>query len=206
MIGRLTVRHEEARDEAGFTLIELIISTSIFLTIMGIITAAVVSMMSQTRREAGQSDNLDSARKIFQNLDKTARYANAITTPGIGSDGGSYVEYRTGNTNLQQTCWQWRYLPSTGVVSQRHWSPPLIGTGAVSATAWIQEGNGVSLNGSTPIWSVTSPSATHQTLAVNFKTTHGGGPAISQNNLATYTAANTSSQTVTSVCTEVGRP
>jgi hypothetical protein len=97
-------------------------------------------------------------------------------------------------------------LPSTGVVAERHWLPPVIGAGAVTATAWAQMGNGISLNGSTPIWSTTSPSANHQTLTVTFKTTHGAGPAISQNNQATYTAINTTVNTVTSVCNQVGRP
>jgi len=209
MIGRLVDQHEELRDESGFSLIELIVATSIFLMVLGIITAAVVSMMSQTRRESGLSDNLDSARKIFQNLDKTARYANDITTPGTGTDGGYYVEYRTGNTSQQQTCWQWRYTPSTGVVDERHWLPPLAGNGSTTPTAWIQEGNGVSLSGATPIWSISaySGSSNHQTLTAVFKTTHGGGPAISQTNQETFTAINTTSASpLSSICNEVGRP
>lgn len=208
MIGRIRGRHADSR-ESGFSLIELVVASGIFLTIMGIITASVVSMMSQTRRETGQSDNLDSARKIFQNLDKTARYANNVTTPGTGTDGGSYVEYRTGNTGQQQTCWQWRYAPSTGLVQERHWLPPLAGVGSTTPTSWILQGSGISLSGGTPIWSITPTSASnsHEVLVVVFKTTHGGGPAISQANQATFTAINTaSSSALPSICNEVGRP
>jgi type II secretory pathway pseudopilin PulG len=208
VIGRIRRRHEQSR-EAGFSLIELIVATGIFLMIMGVITASVISMMSQTRREGGQSDNLDSARKIIQDMDKTARYANNVSTPGTGTDGGSYVEYRTGNASQQQTCWQWRYLPSTGQVQQRHWLPPLAGGGSSTATSWILEGTGISLNAGAPIWSITPTSAsnTHEVLAVQFKTTHGAGPAISQTNQATFTAINTaSSAALPSICTEIGRP
>jgi type II secretory pathway pseudopilin PulG len=208
VIGRIG-RRDEDQSDGGFALIELIVATGIFLTIMGVITASVVSMMSQTRRESGQSDNLDSARKIFQDMDKTARYANNVSTPGTGTDGAYYVEYRTGNASQQQTCWQWRYSPSTGQVQQRHWLPPLAGSGTTTATSWILEGTGISLNGVTPIWSITptSTSNTHEVLAVQFKTTHGGGPAISQTNQATFTAINTSSSAaLPSICNEVGRP
>jgi type II secretory pathway pseudopilin PulG len=208
MIGHIRRRDEESA-EAGISLIELVVATGIFLMIMGVITASVMSMMGQTRREGGQSDNLDSARKIIQGLDKTARYANNVNTPGTGTDGAYYVEYRTGNTGQQQTCWQWRYVPTTGLVQERHWLPPLAGVGSTTATSWILQGTGVSLNGATPIWSIspTSASNSHEVLVVQFKTTHGAGPAVSQNNQATFAAVNTpSSSALPSICNEVGRP
>jgi type II secretory pathway pseudopilin PulG len=206
MIGRL--RKRENPDDAGVSLVELIVSMGIFVSIMGVITATVMSMMGQTRKELGQSDNLDSARKIIQSLDQTVRYANAVTTPGTGTDGAFYVEYRTGNTAQQQTCWQWRYVPSTSLVQVRHWLPPLAGVGSSTATAWVLEGTGISLVGATPIWSITPTSSdnVHQQLVVSFNSTHGA-PATSQANQVTLTAINTtSSSPLSSACNEVGRP
>jgi type II secretory pathway pseudopilin PulG len=206
MIARLRQRGNSA--DAGISLVELIVSMGIFVTIMGVITATVMSMMGQTRKELGQSDNLDSARKIIQSLDQTVRYANAVTTPGTGTDGAFYVEYRTGNTAQQQTCWQWRYVPSTSLVQARHWQPPLAGVGSTTATSWVLEGTGVSLIGSTPIWSITPTSSdnVHQELTVSFNTSHGA-PATSQANQVTLTAIDTSSSSpLSAVCNEVGRP
>jgi type II secretory pathway pseudopilin PulG len=208
MIQRL--RSQEHPNDAGVSLIELIVSMGIFVSIMGIITAAVMSMMGQTRKELGQSDNLDSARKIIQNLDQSVRYANAVTTPGTGTDGAYYVEYRTGNTGQQQTCWQWRYVPSTSLVQVRHWLPPVAGVGSTSPTAWVLEGTGISLVGATPIWSITPnppvPDNVHQELIVSFNASHGA-PVTSQANQVTLTAINTaSSSPLSSVCNEVGRP
>lgn len=209
MIARLNRDRYRTDRDAGFSLVELVVVMGIFLMIIGIITASVVSMMSQTRKETGQSDNLDSARKILQTLDKTVRYANDITTPATGTDGAYYVEYRTGNSGQQQTCYQWRYVPSTGLVQARRWLPPLAGVGSTTATAWVVEGTGVSLSGSTPIWSIaaTSSSNVHQTLTVVFKTTHGA-PASSQTNQVTLTGINTTSSSplASAICTEVGRP
>jgi type II secretory pathway pseudopilin PulG len=206
MIQRLRSRKDS--NDAGVSLIELIVSMGIFVSIMGVITAAVMSMMGQTRKELGQSDNLDNARKIIQSLDQSVRYANAVTTPGTGTDGAYYVEYRTGNTGQQQTCWQWRYVPSTSLVQVRHWLPPLAGVGSTSATAWVLEGTGISLLGATPIWSITptSSDSSHQELVVNFNASHGA-PITSQANQVTLTAINTaSSSPLSSVCNEVGRP
>ena len=208
MIDRL--RNRERSNDAGVSLIELIVSMGIFVSIMGVITASVISMMGQTRKELGQSDNLDNARKIIQNLDQSVRYANAVTTPGTGTDGAYYVEYRTGNTAQQQTCWQWRYVPTTKLVQVRHWLPPLAGVGSVSPTAWVLEGTGISLVGATPIWSITpnppAPDNVHQQLVVSFNASHGA-PITSQANQVTFTAINTaSSSPLSSVCNEVGRP
>jgi Tfp pilus assembly protein PilE len=208
MIGRLTRIRKQASDEAGTSLIELVVVMGIFLMIAGIVTFSVVQMMSQTRRETGQSDNLDNARKIIQSLDQSVRYANDITTPATAVDGNSYVEWRSGNTGQQQTCNQWRYVPATKLVQARHWLPPLAGVGASVATAWATEATGVSLVGTQPIWSIVSTSTdnAHEELNVQF-TVSRGAPVASLNSQVTLTAINTASSIplTSSVCAEVGR-
>jgi prepilin-type N-terminal cleavage/methylation domain-containing protein len=208
MIAAFRNRNRETDD--GFSLIELVVVTSIFLMIMTVITASVISMMSQARRESGQSDNMTNSRNIIQDLDKTVRYANNISTPGTGSDGSYYVEYRTGNTGQQQTCWQWRYNPTTKLVQSRHWLPPLAGVGSTTATTWAFQADGIALSGATPIWTITTPSASssHEVLNVKFIAKHGGGPVQSTASQVTLTAINTASSSPLSspTCTEVGRP
>lgn len=208
MTGLLLRGRERTIRDSGVSLVELIVVTAVFLMIIGIITASVVTMMKQTRKETGESDNLDSARKIIQTLDQGARYANEVTTPGTGSDGAFYFEYRTGNSGQAQTCHQWRYSPTTKQVQSRTWQPPIAGSGTPIATGWILEGTGVGLVGSTPIWSIApaSTSDVHETLAVTFTTTHGV-PAATQTSQVTLTAINSpSSSPPTNICKEVGRP
>jgi len=195
-------------DDLGFSLVELVVVMSIFTAIMGIITASVVEMMSQTRRESSQADNLDSARHVIQTLDTKVRYANDITTPATGTDGNYYVEWRTGNTGQLQTCSQWRYVPSTGLIQSRSWQPLLAGTGTVTPTAWQTQAGGISLVSGQQIWSIatTSASSKQEELTVQFVATHGA-PQTGYTSQVTLTALNTTQSTpLASICTEVGRP
>lgn len=205
MIAKL--RRKRAQDE-GISLVELIVSTMIFAMILAIITTTIMTMMHDQQRENGIGANLDSSRKLIETLDRQVRYANAITTPGTGTDGGYYVEFRTGNANQQQTCTQLRYLPSTGVVAYRTWLPPLGGTGSVTASSWITLAFNVSPPSGNTIWSITpSASTSNRTaLTANFVTSNGA-PATSTSSQVTITALNTSSSSAsTTVCNEVGRP
>ncbi|MBV9872428.1 MAG: type II secretion system protein [Frankiaceae bacterium] len=202
------LRARRADRDAGFSLLELIVVTSIFGVIMAVITASVVQMMKQSTKESGTADNLDNARKVIQTLDRTARYANNINTPGIAADGNYYVEYRVGNTGQQQTCYQWRYMPSTHQVQYRTWLPPLAGVGAVTATSWTIVGNGIYQTGATAPWSITASNAAnvHEQLAVVFSSKHGA-PSTTTSNQVTITGINTaSSSPLASICNEVGRP
>jgi prepilin-type N-terminal cleavage/methylation domain-containing protein len=201
----------QRHDDAGYTLTELLVSMAIFATLLALVTASTTTMFNSLRKQTGQTDNLDNSRKVIQLLDKQVRYANAINTPGTGTDGAFYVEWRSGNTNQQQTCYQWRWVSSTKVLQYRTWLPPLFGSGTVTATAWTQPGNGVSQSGATPLFSITpdatSVTASHELLTVMFVSTHGK-PSKSTTSKVSLTAANsaTSSAPTTPLCNEIGRP
>src|SRR3954453_7099763 len=117
------------RDDAGYTLTELLVSMGIFALLLALVAAATTSMFGSLRKQTGQTDNLDSSRKVITLLDKQVRYANAITSPGTGSDGNFYVEWRAGNTNQQQTSYQWRWVTTTKLLQYPSWQPPLFGSG-----------------------------------------------------------------------------
>ena len=84
--------------------------------------------MRQERKETGQTNNLNSSRKVIALLDHSVRYANAVTAPGTGTDGSYYFEFQTGNAGQQQTCTQWRWVPTGGTMQWRTWQPPLTGS------------------------------------------------------------------------------
>jgi Tfp pilus assembly protein PilE len=206
------LRHDQ---DAGTTLVEMLVVMIVFTIILGIITSAIIAMLHQQQKENGQANNLDASRKVIEALDHSTRYANAITSPGTGTDGGSYVEWQVGNAGQQQTCYQWRYEPSTGYLQSRSWQPPLTGSGSVTPTGWSTEATGISLTGATPIWSITPALAadvsanTKEQLTVSFTST-SGTPSSSSASQVTLTAINSTSEAAptgaSAVCTQVGRP
>lgn len=209
----LSMHRSRRESDAGFTLIELMIVTVIFGIILAIVTGAIVTMLHQEQRESGQANNLDASRKVIQSLDHSVRYANAITTPGTGTDGSYYVEWQTGNVGQQQTCTQWRWVPAGGKLQWRTWLPPLTGSATPTATAWAVEAIGIGKVGTTPIFAF--PSATQMTtnakeqLVVNFTST-SGAPSTTASSQVSLTAINSTSSSAPTagngICTQIGRP
>jgi prepilin-type N-terminal cleavage/methylation domain-containing protein len=184
------LRRGRSKDERGFTLTELLVSMGIFALLLA----------------------LDNSRKVVTLLDKQVRYANAINTPGTGTDGNFYVEFRVGNTNQQQTCYQWRWVTTAKTLQYRTWMPDLFGgAGTPAATSWVSIGTGVSKSGATPIFDITPDTAavttSHELLTVMFVSTHGK-PAKSTTSRVGLTAANSTSASapVSALCNEHGRP
>lgn len=199
----------------GTSLIEMLVVTVIFTLILAIISTAIVSMTKQSQKESGQTNDLDAARKVIELLDHSVRYANAVSAPGTGTDGSYYVEWQSGNSGQQQTCTQWRYVPTGGKLQWRTWQPPLSGVGTVTPTGWATAAVGMSKVGVTPVWTIPSGSKSltssidddKEQLAVAFTAT-SGAPSTSSVSQVTITAINsaTSSPPTTATCTQVGRP
>jgi type II secretory pathway pseudopilin PulG len=204
--------------DSGVSLVEIIVATLIFTIILSIITASIVAMLRQERTQNSQTNNLDAGRNLITKLDHQARYANAVSTPGTGTDGSYYVEFRTGNKNLQQTCTQWRFVPTGGTVQYRSWLPPLGGVGSATPSAWSTVGTGFTLltSPATPIWqlgplvgSAQYAYSGHFELVVTFNATSGTPKETTQDQVA-ITAINSTRNPVSpippAVCTENGRP
>jgi type II secretory pathway pseudopilin PulG len=206
---RTTWRRRRRNSDEGTSLIELLVVMIVFTMIMAIITSAIVNMVHQSQRESGQTNDLNAARKVITLLDHSVRYANAITAPGVGTDGNYYVEFQTGNTLQQQTCTQWRYVAVGGKLQWRTWQPPLTGLFTGSATTWATAAIGMTPVGSTPIFTIVQSSAlnSREELNVMFTAT-SGAPPTSSTSQVTLTAINspTAIPPVTATCTQVGRP
>jgi prepilin-type N-terminal cleavage/methylation domain-containing protein len=209
-------------EDSGVSLVETIVAMMIFAIILTVITASIVTMLKQQRKQTSQTDDLNAARNVIEMLDHQVRYANALTTPGTGTDGSTYVEFRSGYDDLQQTCTQWRYVPTSGAMQYRTWLPPLTGSGSVTAGSWSTAGTGFTVVGTTPIFSIAPPTTTssgtqtaqtnadtHYQLTVTFNVS-SGSPSVTSQSQVTITAINSTrspiSPTPPSVCTEIGRP
>lgn len=130
MIGKL---RERARDERGVTIVELLVSMGIFVMVLVVFLAAVVTMSRTAVRTQATGDSASQLRTVFQRLDKEVRYASAINPPGETA-GNFYVEYHlpaTVGTGAAQ-CVQWRYMVSTRELQRRTWTPGV----ASSVTGW----------------------------------------------------------------------
>lgn len=206
---RANLRRRLRNSDEGTSLIELLVVMIIFTMIMAIITTAIVNMVHEGQRQSGQSNDMSAARKVITILDHSARYANAITAPGTGTDGNFYVEFQTGNNGQQQTCTQWRWVQTGGKLQWRTWQPPLSGIGSVTATNWSTAAIGISKIGSTPVFSiaVASSADAKEQLTVAFTAT-SGAPSTSSSSQVTLTAINSASNSapLAATCTQVGRP
>jgi len=202
-INRALARIRDRRDDGGFTLMELIVAIGLLSILMAIVTTAIVSMFQTVRKQQGQADAIDQIRFVVDKLDKSVRYANAINTPAVGATAGiTYVEWRAGNltgaTNFDQTCTQWRFDSTTGLLQSRSWIEGQSGT----LTAWFTQATGISQNGSNPVFAAPVSSATgaaaqtKQQLQIWFNATNGVQQTTTRTTKVTFTAQNTTSSAV----------
>lgn len=131
----MTTPVRQQRDE-GFSLLELIISMGIFMVVLAVFIAGMLTMTKDTVRSQDVSDASDSTRLAFQTMDKQIRYASSINFPGVGSSGSQYVEFITTAQpdGLAPMCTQWRYDPTAHTLAYRTWRD--LPTGTVSS--WRQ--------------------------------------------------------------------
>lgn len=107
--------------EDGFTILEVVVSMSIFLVVLAVFLAGMVSMTRGTSRAQTTADAGDALRIAFQNMDQQIRYSSSINYPGAGTSGAVYVEFITTAQPDGQAplCTQWRYDPSAGSLGYR---------------------------------------------------------------------------------------
>lgn len=120
---RVIKRVRDSKDK-GLTLTELIVAMGIFVAVLAVFGAAIVSMSQTTVRAQATSDTTTDVRTVFQRLDKEVRYANAINLPGV-SGGDHYVEYLVpvSTGNAQPLCVQWRFSTGERELLRRTWHP-----------------------------------------------------------------------------------
>ena len=106
-----------SRDDDGYTLAELIITT----TLMGVVTAVTTLAIVQIYRSFHSVDTEVEAQTqvtaAFRTLDQEIRYARSISDPA-SIDGDHYVEYLVDLGDVD-TCVQLRLRPSTGELQRR---------------------------------------------------------------------------------------
>jgi type II secretory pathway pseudopilin PulG len=136
-----------AEDEAGFTLVELIVVIGLLITVLAMLLTILDGTQSNLAREITRSSSNDQIRQAVESFDRDVRSGNVLYNPSseIYNAGCSTVQFPTCGDIAQgqsvriftqtnsptrggATCVQWR-ITSGGQLQRRSWLP-----GATSTT------------------------------------------------------------------------
>jgi type II secretory pathway pseudopilin PulG len=220
----MTRLRDRGPDDAGSTLLELVVGMALMGVFLSIFTTAIFQMGRTITKVDAVTQSAGQANQAFLKLDKLVRYASAVTTVGKSTSGYWYVELD--NTATQpETCTQLRIAPSISNSSdiqlqQRTWTiTTTSGTPVVSsASSWRMVADGVTNNAvavgsadqpfTVPTGSVTVSSPFQQlTITLVFESGTGDGASTTRSAM-TFTALNSNASAVSnsSVCQQKGRP
>lgn len=108
------------RDDAGISLVELMVAMGLMAVIMVMATGAI----TQIYRSVNESNNTAEAQaqvtRAFIRLDQEIRYARSISTPAV-LNGDFYVEYLL-SVDSQDTCVELRLKTTTNELQRRQWT------------------------------------------------------------------------------------
>ncbi|WP_062466429.1 PulJ/GspJ family protein [Demequina maris] len=141
-----TQRRRAATDD-GFTLVELLIAMMVFSIIMALLTATMITMMTQANDNLGRQRAVEQARLGLSQIDRQIRSGNLILDPASDTTAGVPVYYslriltQEGGTDK---CVQWRvdYADAAdrfGQLQYREWDPADTST----VTAWTRVASNV---------------------------------------------------------------
>ena len=130
--------------DQGFTLIDIIVATSIMAVIMVIVTGGILEVYSDVNKTDGISTARDQVGNSFRRLDKELRYATWVATPGQ-VNGAWYLEWAT-PVNCQQLVFQ------NGVLTKLVWTLPGVTPGSPQTMA-----SDLAQTGTTPPFTVYAP-------------------------------------------------
>ena len=202
------------RDDAGSTLMELVVGMALMGIFLSIFTGAVFQMGRTINKVDAVTTSADQANQAFLRLDKLVRYSSAIATIGRSTSGNWYVEMEN-TANGPDVCTQLRIDAGTGQLQQRTWT--ITTTGTTAASAWTMLAFGIT-NGAVAPGNVNQPftvpggaaaaSSPYQQLTVTLVVKSGGATSSTTRSKVNFTAINStaSSTTNSTVCQQKGRP
>lgn len=203
--------------DTGTSLLELVVGMTIMSVFLGIFTGAVVMMNKAENKAEAVSVSATQLNQAFLLLDKTVRYAAAISPPGTGASGDWYVELRATSTG---SCTQFQVDITTQTLGKRTWDVSAAGTPSNltppgPTPAFTPVASGIS-NGGVATGSADQPfvavapatNALFQQLTVNLVSPAGSGATQTTSRSSfTFSAVNSTVPVPTApICQEEGRP
>jgi prepilin-type N-terminal cleavage/methylation domain-containing protein len=180
-------------DDAGVTLLEVMVSMSVMAVVAAIFTAGIVGMYSTANGTEARATAQTQLSLALQRIDKQVRYASGVGREYSAGD-DRYVEYLVAGVT-DARCYRLRL--SNGRLQQRTWAstapPPVVWPWATLASG---------LSSIHPFRRVDADDAVgFQRLEVSLTAAAGAGSPAPATRL-TFTALNTSRQTVGDPCVE----
>ncbi len=126
----------EADDDSGFSLVELLIAMMIFSIFLIILVSTLTGIQRASTKVSVVAQTSNGMLNVFSKFDRQVRYADSVNFPGLGASGARYVEFRVpaaSSPNGVTTCTQWKYDPVAKSLQSRTWPEAANAT----PTAWF---------------------------------------------------------------------
>jgi Tfp pilus assembly protein PilV len=182
-------------DDAGLTLIDVLVSMTIMTVITALFTAGIVQMYRMVNGTDDRAVAQSQVSVALLRIDKDVRYASGLSVPYTLS-ANQYVDFLVPKAG-SSTCVQLRVVASTKVLQRRTWTWK---ANPLGATPWVTIASNVT--SPTP-FTYTGPDTeiSYQRLTVDLSVTTGPtGKTVTKNSKVTYTALNTTTKSVNNDC------
>ena len=127
----IQLRLRRSRGDQGVTLVEMLISMTIFAVVLAITYSILITIQLQTRDETARADSVGDARIALQQIDRQVRSGNVLYNPANETALGFPMSMRIyTQANGEQRCVQWQVF--NGTLRSRSWSPTWQTDGLVS--------------------------------------------------------------------------
>lgn len=142
-MSRAVRRVRARRRDEGWTLIELMVSMSIFIALLTIVFSLLVTVSQQTADNMSRAQQVAEVRLGLSQIDRQVRSGNVISDPSVvdvNSGVPAYYSLRVyTQTDGTNQCVQWRVIFPSGLLTAgelqfRSWQTDWLSTGVV--TAW----------------------------------------------------------------------
>jgi prepilin-type N-terminal cleavage/methylation domain-containing protein len=125
-------------DEAGVTLVELMVATMILGVVMLIFTGTLATVQRAVVRQDELSRTNDQARLALQQIDRQLRSGNVLYNPALEEDDPYYSARIYTQTNSAYVCVQWKIDLENRLLT-RHWPPE----NPAAVTGWRVAAEGI---------------------------------------------------------------
>jgi prepilin-type N-terminal cleavage/methylation domain-containing protein len=136
-------------EDAGFTLLEMMISVALFAVFMAALIPTLFELQKPTLEVESLGSTQSQVNQAFMTLDREVRYAAVLNEPDdpSGATGNWFEEFESTYTGTG-VCTQLRYANATGELDQRTWT--ISGSSYTGLSGWSVLATGLATGVNSP--------------------------------------------------------